>query len=98
MVGPASKSRMRNLKKKKPDHQTTVTESDSKKILGIEIQNTLEPESHLSKLKTKVNYGLGKLKRLQNQMRTKHLKMIGQGLIMSNINYGIQIYNIWLQK
>ena len=76
----------------KLDPQTVIMESDNERILGIEVQNTLEPEAHLNKLKEKVNYGLGKLKRLQNQMRTKHLKMIGQGTIMSNINYGIQLY------
>ena len=69
-----------------------IEESESERILGLQVHQSLEWNDHINKVISKVNYGLATLKQLQGLMRRKALRMITEGIIMSHIRYGISVY------
>ena len=74
------------------DENTKIVESESERILGVQVQNSLEWSHHVQKVKGKVNYGIATLRRLHGLLRRKHLKAIAEGIVMSNIRYGLSTF------
>ena len=79
-----------------------VTESQSERLLGIVINNTMTWENHLygnqenkgliPKLSQRANY----LRRLAIIMPKERLSIIAEGIFFSLLNYCIEVYgNVW---
>ena len=71
---------------------TMIKESASERILGIQVQRTLEWDDHVKKVISKVNYGLSTMNQLQGFLRRKSLKAVAEGTVMSHLRYGIGVY------
>ena len=71
---------------------TRILESKSERVLGIQIQRSLEWDDHVSKVISKMNYGLSTLRQLQGVIRKSSLRMMSEGLVMSHLRYGISVY------
>ena len=71
---------------------THIVESESERILGIQVQNTLKWDDHIAKVISKVNYGLATLRQLKGLLNQKAMAIIAEGLVMSHIRYGISVY------
>jgi len=72
--------------------ESIIEESESERILGLQVQRTLEWNEHLAKVTSKVNHGIAMLRQLQGLMRKNALKAIAEGVVMSHIRYGASIY------
>ena len=57
---------------------TIIKESASERILGIQVQRTLEWDDHVKKVISKVNYGLSTMNQLQGFLRKKVIKGCGR--------------------
>ena len=71
---------------------TLIKESESERVLGVQVQRNLQWNEHGSKIMKKINYGLSKLKQLRGLMRQKSLKIIAEGIVLSHIRYCIPVY------
>ena len=71
---------------------TRIEESYTERILGVQVQNTLECDDHVSKVISKVNHGLATIRMLRGLLQRKALKMIAEGIVLSHIRYGIGVY------
>ena len=71
---------------------TEIQESRSERILGIQVQSSLLWDDHISKVTSKVNYGLATVRQLRGLMTKKALTMIAEGIVLSHICYGISVY------
>ena len=69
-----------------------IVESESERILGIQVRNDFEWEEHAKKVIKRVNHGLYTLRRCQQVTGTKNLKIISSGLVSAHINYGSSVY------
>jgi len=69
-----------------------IKESKSERILGIQVQRSLEWNEQVEKVLKKVNYGIATIRQLKSRMRKKSLKMVAEGIVMSHIRYGISVY------
>jgi len=69
-----------------------IKESISERILGIQVQRSLQWNEQVDKVLRKVNYGIATLRQLRGIIRKKGLKMIAEGIVMSHIRYGISVY------
>ena len=47
---------------------TTIKESTSERILGVQVQRTLEWDDHIAKTMSKVNLGLATLRQVQGML------------------------------
>ena len=69
-----------------------IHESASERVLGIQVQRNLEWEDHITKVISKVNYGLSVLRQLQGVLRRGAMKVFAEGTVMSHLRYGISVY------
>ena len=69
-----------------------IQESASERVLGVQVQRTLEWDDHITKVISKVNYGLSVLRQLQGVLRREALKVFAEGTVMSHLRYGISVY------
>ena len=56
------------------------------------MQNNLNWKNQFEKVNKKVNHGLYQLKRLQSVLDKRSLKIVSDGLVMSNIRYCLSVY------
>jgi hypothetical protein len=71
---------------------TYIEESESERVLGVQIRNDLKWQSQLAQVNKKLNYSLFTLKRLQPFLGKKHLNTIAQGIMMSHLRYCSAVY------
>ena len=71
---------------------TKIEESVSERVLGIQVQRTLEWDEQVSKVISKMNYGLSTLRQLKGTLRKSALRTMSEGLVMSHLRYGIGVY------
>ena len=79
-----------------------VVESESEKLLGIIINNTMTWHNHLygnienKGLIDKLSHRAGMINKLSKVMPKHRLKTIAEGIFFSILNYGIEVYgNVW---
>ena len=79
-----------------------VKESESEKLLGIIVNNTMTWEHHLygnsdhKGLISKLSYRAYLIYKLSKVMPKNRLKTIAEGIFFSILNYGIEVYgNVW---
>ena len=71
---------------------TTVSESNEEKLLGLTIQNNLQWKSHINQLQSSLNQRVALLRRLKQWLPIGSLGQIAQGLILSKIRYGLSVF------
>ena len=64
-----------------------IMESKCERMLGVSVSNDLKWNSHISKVKQKVNHGLYTLKRLKKCLDQKNLRIIAEGLVSAHFRY-----------
>ena len=69
-----------------------IKESESERVLGVQLSNNLEWKTHIDKVNERMSMGIYTLKRLQPLLSTKHLQNIAEGLIMSHTRYCAPVY------
>ena len=79
-----------------------VVESDSERLLGVVMSNTLTWEAHLygnnenRGLIDKLSHRVSLISKLSHVMPKDRLKMMAEGIFFSVLNYGIEVYgNVW---
>ena len=79
-----------------------VTESESERLLGLIINNTLTWKDHLygngenKGLIPKLSQRAGIIRKLSFIMPMDRLNMIAEGIFFSLLNYGVEVYgNVW---
>ena len=70
-----------------------VSQTRKIKFLGIEIDEGLKFDSHVSKIKGKVSRTVGVLFRLKKFLPEDTLKVLYQSLIVPHIDYGLEIWH-----
>ena len=69
-----------------------VQESRSERILGFQVERSLDWGDHVKKVISRVNHGLATLRNLQGLLRKNSLRSLAEGLVISHIRYGMSIY------
>ena len=95
----------KELRRTKPEYKLSITvagtrveETDSEKLLGLLINNTMTWSTHLhgneehTGLITKLSQRAGIVNKLSKVMPPDRLRMITNGIFFSLLSYGIQIY------
>ena len=72
--------------------ESTIEESENEKVLGVTLSRSLDWKKHFEKVKEKMSKGIFTLKRLQETMGETHLKMLAEGLVMSQARYCSPVY------
>ena len=73
---------------------STIQESVKQTLLGIEVSCDLLWGSHLKKLEDKLRSGITMIKQLKAKLPKVNMTNILQGLVISHIRYGIQLYGV----
>ena len=66
---------------------------DSVKYLGLQLDDKLKWNSHISQLKLKLSRAIGILSKLRNKVPLNILKMVYHSIFNSYILYGLQIWS-----
>lgn len=69
-----------------------VKESQAEKLLGLKIDNNLDWSNHVKDTVNNVNHNLYQLRKLRSKVTDKQLKIFGQGMAMSKLNYACSAY------
>ena len=93
-------SKNKILKIKVAGHE--VIESNSERLLGLVVNNTMTWENHLygneeySGIVSKLSQRTGMIKRLSKIMPKERLTVFAEGMFFSLLNYCIEVYgNVW---
>ena len=69
-----------------------IIEMEEEKLLGITVQSDLKFTRQFDRVTTEANYALSTLKRLRQHLGNKELRTIADGLVMSKLRYGLQVF------
>ena len=76
----------------------TINSENCVKLLGIEIDNTLSFNKHISTLCKKASNQLNAIGRIQKYMGFKEKEVLLNSFVLSNFNYCPLVWHIFLQN